>query len=103
MVSTRKIKQRKRRLHGQLDDSIRFFFVRIANFERQKVADTDGQALNEFASDKISGAQPTSENLNNINILEKNGLSDRIAREMGNVSETVEVSIQNDLLAAVIE
>ena len=99
MVSTRETKQSKRRLLSQLDDFDESFFGDAAKSGRQDVVgnNTGDQAF--FVNNNGSNLT-ANENAMDVQTLER-CFSEWTDREMGNIVDTVENTIQNAILAAI--
>ena len=101
MVPTRKKRQSKRRLLGQLNDFNQNILIGNAAGERQEsVIVNEGTNDQDFTVGTSSYGLATHENTVNVKTLEKY-INERIDREMSKNVHTVEDRIQNAILTAI--
>ena len=101
IVSTRKKGQQDRRLLNQLDDFDQNAIIgdAVSSSERNAVVNK-GSVDREFIVQYSDGISITNENTVNVQTLLR-CLNERIDRELGNITDTVEDRIQNAILTAV--
>ena len=101
MVSTRKKRQSNKRLLSQLDDFDQDMIIGSAVSERQENAVVnEGSNDQDFTVSTSNSDSVIKESTVNVKTLER-CFNERIDREMSNIIDTVEDSIQNAILTAI--
>ena len=101
MVSTRKKRQSNKRLLSQLDDFDQDMIIGSTASERQEnVVVNEGTNDQDFTVGTSNVSTAMNKNAMNVKTLER-CFNERIDREMNNIVDTVEDSIQNAILAAI--
>ena len=101
MVSTRKKKQSRRRLLGQLDDFNQDEIIGDAVSERQENAVVnEGTNDRDFTVGTSRANSLVNGNARNVKTLER-CFNEKIDREMSNIVDTVEYRLQNAILTAI--